>query len=167
MEGMNTVNTTAKFATLAFVAALSGLTTFSAQAASKAIGPAGCGLGNVVFGKENQILAATTNGTGVQTAGITSGTSNCDADSKMAQMTMFIETNRVALSNDVARGQGETVAALSNIMGCENSQTLGQGLKANYKEIFSNKENSIAISHSIQQTVKSTPSLAQSCQPLS
>ncbi|MEN0057326.1 MAG: DUF3015 family protein, partial [Bdellovibrio sp.] len=43
-------------------------------------GTAGCGLGSLVFGNEKgpvQIVAATLNGTGVQTFGITTGTSNC------------------------------------------------------------------------------------------
>lgn len=41
----------------------------------------GCGLGSIVFGNDNgtlkQVIAATLNGTGMQTFGITSGTSNC------------------------------------------------------------------------------------------
>ncbi len=43
-------------------------------------GVAGCGLGSMVFGNQEggiQVIAATLNGTGIQTFGITSGTSNC------------------------------------------------------------------------------------------
>jgi hypothetical protein len=144
--------------------ALSGQQAF----AQSGIGPAGCGLGNMLMGKDNQIFAATTNGTSnSQTFGITSGTSNCDKGGSLAQMSMFVESNRVALSNEAARGQGETVAALSSILGCQDADQLGQSLKSNYSEIFANKENSIAISRSIRSTIQNNPTLAQTCQPLS
>lgn len=142
----------------------------SSSSAFAAIGPAGCGLGNMVFGAQPgmiQVVAATLNGTGVQTFGITSGTSNCGPDHSMAQVIMFVESNRIALSNEAARGQGETVAALSTLMGCTDSQSLGQTLKSNYGEIFgANGENSIAISRSIKSAVQKSPALARTCQPL-
>lgn len=144
--------------------ALAGQSAF----AQSGVGPAGCGLGNMLLGKDSQIFAATTNGTsGSQTFGITSGTSNCERAGSMAQMTMFVESNRVALSNEAARGQGETVAALSSILGCSDASQLGAEMKANYAEIFANKENSIAISRSIQNTIQKNSTLAQTCQPLS
>ena len=144
--------------------ALSGSSAF----AQSGIGPAGCGLGNMLMGKDNQIFAATTNGSFYsQLFGITSGTSNCERGGSVAQMTMFVESNRVALSNESARGQGETVTALSSILGCEDAGQLGAEMKANYAEIFANKENSIAISRSIQSTIQKNPALAQTCQPLS
>src|SRR5690348_12703995 len=81
------------------------------------VGPAGCGLGNAVFGDQNQVLAATTNGTSLnQMFGITSGTSNCIDSSRSAQMESYINANRVELANDIARGQGETLAGLDNLM---------------------------------------------------
>lgn len=144
--------------------ALAGQSAF----AQSGVGPAGCGLGNMLLGKDSQIFASTTNGTsGSQTFGITSGTSNCERAGSMAQMTMFVESNRVALSNEAARGQGETVAALSSILGCSDASQLGAEMKANYAEIFANKENSIAISRSIQNTLQKNSTLAQTCQPLS
>ncbi|RYZ63378.1 MAG: DUF3015 domain-containing protein, partial [Proteobacteria bacterium] len=46
---------------------------------SRKYGTAGCGLGNMILGKENQVFAATTNGTlGNQSFGITFGTLNCE-----------------------------------------------------------------------------------------
>lgn len=135
----------------------------SAYAASAGIGPAGCGLGNVVFGKDNQVLAATTNGTSAnQTFGITSGTSNCTEMGGNAGMTLFIENNQVALENDAARGQGETVAALASMMGCQDVNAFGSTLKANYGEIFSSK-NAQSIGHSIRETVKKDERLARTC----
>jgi Protein of unknown function (DUF3015) len=153
-----------------FKAITIALLAFAGQSAfaQSGIGPAGCGLGNMVMGKDNQVFAATTNGTfASQLFGITSGTSNCERGGSVAQMTMFVESNRVALSNEAARGQGETVTALSSILGCQDADQLGADLKSNYSEIFANKENSVAISRSIQNTIQKNPALAQTCQPLS
>lgn len=135
----------------------------SAYAASAGIGPAGCGLGNVVFGKDNQVLAATTNGSSGQVFAITSGTSNCGDMSGMAGMTMFIENNQVALENDAARGQGETVATLASMMGCQDVNAFGSTLKSNYGSIFQSKDAKV-ITNSIQETVRKDERLARSCQ---
>ena len=107
-----------------------------------AYGMAGCGLGSLVF-KENtkaQILAATTNGTfGSQTFGITFGTSNCAENGHMAskeQVQSFIAANQQSLQNDVARGNGETLSGLAELMGRKNSPEFNATMKANYKNIF-------------------------------
>lgn len=149
------------------VLAIAFLGLFSQVALANQIGPAGCGLGNVVFKKDNQILAATTNGSSYnQLFAITSGTSNCGGDDQMAQMIMFIESNKIALSNEAARGQGETVAALSSLLGCSDSQSFGDVLKSNYSEIFKNRDNSIEISTSIKRSIEQSPTVARSCQHL-
>src|SRR6186713_935077 len=72
-----------KTTSLKFVCMLGlGLFFTSANAAADGYGPAGCGLGSMIFEPDSgftQVFAATTNGTsGNQTFGITSGTSNCD-----------------------------------------------------------------------------------------
>ena len=120
-------------------------------------GNAGCGLGSMVFGKQEgpvQILAATTNGTsGSQTFGITSGTSNCGKGVfAKAEINAFIQSNAVALESDIARGQGETLSTLNNMLNCDSQ--FGQTLQQNYKSIYSSGVNS---SEKIQV-------LAQSCQ---
>ena len=56
----------------------------------------------------------------MQTFGITSGTSNCGESGKQARANQFIEVNKVALENDLARGTGEAILALSEVMGCQN-----------------------------------------------
>jgi hypothetical protein len=110
-------------------------------AMAKPYGDAGCGLGSIVFGDEGgfkQVFAATLNGTGVQTFGISSGTSNCTDGGRVAdgkEVPMYIEVNRVALAKDAARGQGETLAGLANLLGCEPNK-LGATLKQNYSPIF-------------------------------
>ena len=106
-------------------------------------GSAGCGLGSLVIEEDNtwwkQVIAATLNGTGVQTFGISTGTSNCDSPTPMktAQVESYVEANRMALAKDIARGQGETIANLASVYGCKSSKTFGKALKSNYRSIFS------------------------------
>jgi hypothetical protein len=137
----------------------------SGQAFAKNYGTAGCGLGNVVMGKDSQILAATTNGTSYsQLFGITSGTSGCTDDGAVTaenQMPLFIETNRMALANDVARGSGETLANLSEVMGCDNAAHFATTLQKNYSVIFPSKNVETAqISDSIKNVVKGDSQLS-------
>jgi len=104
-------------------------------------GPAGCGLGSILFEPNSgwtQILAATTNTSfGTQTFGITSGTSNCNAPGtgkKAARA--FIETNRVALAKDIARGSGETIDGLARISGCSSAAQVGVHLQRRFPQLF-------------------------------
>lgn len=140
-------------ATLGFVA--------SANAASGlkgdgTYGSAGCGLGSMVFGKEEgamQVIAATLNGTGVQTFGITSGTSNCGKSLfAKAEVQSFIQSNAVALENDIARGQGETLNTLNNMLGCgaEFNGTLQQNYKNIYAPGVNSSEQIVAMAQSCQ-----------------
>ncbi len=125
-------------------------------------GSAGCGLGSMLFEGDQtwwkQVLAATTNSTGVQTIAITLGTSNCDSPSpiKVGQVEAYVEANKVALANDIARGNGETIVGLSNVYGCSNRMEFGKALKKNYKTIFSSAETtSKEITHNLN-TVAAT-----------
>lgn len=105
------------------------------QFTGQGYGVAGCGLGSVVFGDKPgmiQVVAATLNNTaGNQTFGITTGTSNCGESGKSARATQFIEVNKVSLENDLARGAGEAIVALSEVMGCQNADFTVQ-LKSAY-----------------------------------
>ena len=107
-------------------------------------GSAGCGLGSMIFEGDQtwwkQVLAATTNGTGFQTIAISLGTSNCDSPAplKVGQAEAYVEANKVALANDIARGNGETIVGLSKVYGCANSMEFGRALKSNYSMIFPN-----------------------------
>jgi len=125
-------------------------------------GSAGCGLGSMIFEGDQtwwkQVLAATTNGTGVQTVGISLGTSNCDSPAplKVGQAEAYVEANKVALANDIARGNGETIVGLSKVYGCANTTEFGRALKSNYTMIFPNTTaEAKEITHSIN-TVAST-----------
>ncbi len=130
----------------------------SAQAASYQA--QGCGLGSTIWtdgsSLMHQVLGATTNGTfGNQTFGMTSGTSNCELDGMGGQAQMvFIEANRSALANDIARGQGETLTSLVRMYGCE-STNVGPVLQKNYRKIFSSETVSASeINGQISAVVK-------------
>lgn len=115
---------------------LVGSVAFSA----KPYGDAGCGLGSVLFGSSgNQVLAATTNGSSYTNLfGISSGTSNCVADGAVTlnkEVPLYIEANKESLAKEATRGNGETIATLSQMMGCKQ-ESLGPALKKNYKTIF-------------------------------
>ena len=145
---------------LLLVVAAAALMTSSAFAAK--YGSAGCGLGSLGFEGDQtwwkQVLAATTNGTGFQTIAITLGTSNCDSPAplKVGQAEAYVEANKVALANDIARGNGETIVGLSKVYGCANSTEFGQALKSNYSSIFTTANaSSTEITHNIN-TVAST-----------
>ena len=101
-------------------------------------GVAGCGLGSIVFGNQPgamQVVAATLNGTGVQTFGITTGTSNCGPGLFAQRVTDFVKSNKVALQNDISKGQGETLASFEQMLDCKNAG-FAQDLKSNFETIF-------------------------------
>ncbi len=122
------------------------------------IGSAGCGLGNMLLGSDPgfiQVPAATTNGTsGNQTFGITTGTSNCGSGAMNAQLNNYVESNKIALAKEAARGQGETLAGLSQIVGCKNG--FETQIKSHYSQIFSN-DNTQDISSKIIQIAQNNP----------
>lgn len=106
---------------------------------------AGCGLGTaVVFPDANEwhehVLAATTNGTsGNQTFGMTSGTLGCEGANgplKLAQA--FMEDNMDQLALDAAKGQGETLAALSEVIGvdAQDSAAFNRTMQSNFDSMF-------------------------------
>ena len=135
------------------------------SATGGAYGPAGCGLGSIIFSPDSgftQVFAATTNGSsGNQTFGITSGTSNCDGTAggtKSAKA--YVQTNRAALAKDIARGKGETISGLSELMSCSNPNAVGAKLQKRFRAIFpSARATDEQVSDSIVQMLSSDPSL--------
>jgi hypothetical protein len=149
------------------IAAVSALSlTASTPAQARAYGPAGCGLGSLIFEPNSgftQIFAATTNGTfGNQTFGITSGTSNCAGGSGgSAGARVFVETNRVALAKDIARGQGETIDSLSRLAGCRASGAVGSSLQRRFDQIFTDASASDSqVSANVIEALRSDAALA-------
>jgi hypothetical protein len=138
--------------------------TAAAQAADK-YGPAGCGLGSMIFGNQKgfvQIFAATTNGTfGSQTFGITTGTSNCDGAMGGAGAKVFIEANKEALAKDISRGQGETLANLTTVAGCSDAAAVGSSLQKKFGALFPSASTPAEdVAENIVSTLKSDAALS-------
>lgn len=139
------------------------------QLSGQGYGMAGCGLGSMVFGDKPgmiQIVAATLNGIyGNQTFGITSGTSNCETPARAQRSAaFFITANRETIQKDIARGSGETLTSLSQILGCKNSDQVGMKLQQNYPAIFPNdKAPTDRVINSIMSTLKQDSDLGKSC----
>lgn len=106
----------------------------------------GCGLGTMIFdgqsGKVFKVLGATTNGTsGNQTFGITFGTLGCDGNGTVTsaeKLAMFIDGNIDNLARDMAKGEGETLATLSEVWGVEaaDKAAFNELAQENFAEVF-------------------------------
>jgi len=137
-------------------------------------GVAGCGLGSMLFGNQNtrehQVLAATTNGSSWnQTFAMSSGTLNCSPQLNLKtaevkkNMNMFISANNEALAVDIAKQNGETILALSQIVGCKDAQYLGTKLQSRYSTIY--QQNSIhSVTNNMYDVIASDNYLAENCQ---
>ncbi len=93
-------------------------------------------------GKVFKVLGATTNGTsGNQTFGITFGTLGCDGTGTInsaQKLALFIDGNLDNLARDIARGEGETLATLSEVWGIQASDkaAFNQLAKENFANVF-------------------------------
>src|SRR5690554_4198861 len=130
---------------------IAGAILVSASSFAAAATPAGCGAGyQFVFPEANQwyqhVMAATTNGTsGNQTFGMTSGTLGCESANgplKLAQA--FMDENMDQLAAEAAVGQGETLAALAEVMGVEAQDTaaFNRVIQSNFDSMFTTEATS-------------------------
>ena len=153
-----------KLALLASLIAVLAIDAASAQA--QTYGMAGCGLGALVFKNDpdvvKQVVAATLNGTGYQTFGISTGTSECQPAGRARRAALFIEVNREALAKDVARGAGETVENFSAVVGCTDPNALAASLRQNFKAVFQ-PVSTDTLTDTILETIQQDPVLASSC----
>lgn len=145
-----------------------GLAMSASSALAANYGTAGCGLGAMVFKDEPgkiQIVSATLNNIiSPQTSAITSGTSNCYEDDARAEAAMYVTVNEQALQNDIARGNGETLAGLGKIFKCEDTDMLGSALQRNYKSIFpATNVPGEDVAKSIESSITNDGALAHSC----
>lgn len=147
-----------------FILVIATILISASALAAKPYGMAGCGLGSQVMGKEgNQILAATTNGTGTQTFGISSGTSNCvTATQQTAMIKNFIEANYASLVTDMAKGQGDSIKTLSNFYGCDMN-TFATEMKSHYETITPAKEDATRVMVNINNVISNSSALTASC----
>jgi len=129
-------------------------------------GLSGCGLGSIIFGAKPgmvQIPSATTNGIyGIQTFGITSGTSNCEIPRMGQTAAVYIEANREVVMKDASRGEGETMMDLALIYNCDNTELFGQKIQNNFGQIFKST-NAYDSSRAIINTIKADSALAANC----
>ncbi len=137
------------------------------QVSGAGYGTAGCGLGSILFGAKPgkiQILSSTTNGVySNNTFGITSGTSNCDIAAMGQQAAVFIEVNREIVKKDAARGNGETLASLSELMNCSDAALFGQNVHDNYDKIFADGQSAFSSARELLRSIKGNQALASTC----
>lgn len=139
------------------VIASAALTLMVSTSAMAAHGPAGCGLGSVLFqGKEGlvfNVLAATFNGTSAnQTFGMSTGTLGCEnAKTEKVAAVSFIENNRVALSNDISKGEGQTLDAYLSMINAPSADR--SALKSNFGTIFAKGNSAEEVHSAIQSTI--------------
>lgn len=120
---------------------------FSASSAF-ALDSTGCGLGSLAFrgnsGIVPQVAAVTTNAFfGIQTFGITSGTSGCDPNGRISGgtgvMFTFLEKNLEQFALDASRGEGETINTIASLMNLPAEQ-VGKTAKENFAVLFPQKD---------------------------
>ena len=131
----------------------------------------GCGLGTLLFdgntGVGAHIFAMTTNGSfGNATFGMSSGTLGCDASQPIRYKgeRVYISANMTKLAADMARGGGETLAGLSEIMGisAQDKPAFYALARKNFERIFpSESATSDQVTANLIAALKADPSLAK------
>ncbi len=113
-------------------------------------------------------MMATTNGTfGSQTFGISFGNSGCTNDGKVMaehQTSMFVASAFETLSEDMARGDGEHLAALTTLMGVpvEHHTAFFAMTQQHYRGLVEAGEiSSIAVIKALQDAMTGQPVFAQ------
>ena len=155
------------------IAVLFGMQAGLAMATNPDTGP-GCGLGKILWAdhahQKNiapQVMMATTNGTGMNTFAISSGTSGCTNDGKIMaehKATVFTAANFENLSQDMAQGRGEHLASLATLVGVPANH---QGeffamTQERYTSLLKTGEASpVAMVKAINDAIASHPVLAQ------
>src|SRR5688500_2598663 len=144
-----------------------------AQKTNTDTGP-GCGLGKELWSNASnqksiggQVLAATTNGTGIQTFGITSGTSGCTSDGTILgqyKVNVYASANFDNLSQDMARGNGEHLASFAELLNIpqENRAEFYTIAQTQYRGMLQSGENTpAAMLASLDSGMSSHPTLAK------
>ena len=145
----------------------------SSQAAKK-YGMAGCGLGTYVIKSSGGIMQATAASTNFtvfsKIIGIVAGASNCvpDEGEKAALFQeQFVSKNFISLSKEIAQGDGETLAAFSDSLGCKHEvfSTVASRLKDAYPQIFSSP-GALSALETAKEQLRKDPALVKSCSAL-
>ncbi|MEX5213880.1 MAG: DUF3015 domain-containing protein [Nitrospiraceae bacterium] len=135
------------------VAMLLAIQVGTAYATNPDTGP-GCGLGKMLWADHKnqkniapQVLMVTTNGTGMNTFAISSGTSGCTNDGQVwasQKVNTFVATNLDNLMQEMAQGQGEHLASLASLMGvsAEHQAAFFAIAKERYIDLTEGRESS-------------------------
>ena len=155
------------------IAVLFGAQAGLAMASNPDTGP-GCGLGKLAWAEYKgqkeiapQVLMVTTNGTGMNTFAISSGTSGCTNDGKIMgehKTTVFASLNFDALTAEMAQGQGEHLASLATLMGvpAERHAAFFAMTQERYASLVQAGEASpVALVKSLNDAIAGHPVLAQ------
>lgn len=131
----------------------------------------GCGVGSKLFdtqkGVAPQVLAVTTNGsTGNQTFGITSGTLGCTQDGLVKsnwKTAMFIDGNREQVARDMSSGSGESLEALSALIGVsdEHKPAFFRVTQENFSSIFRAEAGTEQVMAALREVLARDPELAR------
>ena len=135
-------------------------------------GMAGCGLGTFVVDPDSsgfaQAFAATTNGTAYsQIGGIISGTSNCvpdEGEKKAMNQEQFVLHNLASLAKEITQGEGETLSAFTEELGC--SASISTAVKSELKSnagIILAAPGAIAVLESAKEMIRSKPEISKHC----
>lgn len=136
---------------------------------------ADCAVGGFVVNRRTgiieQLLAFTTNGTFFITyaGAITTGTSGCSNSGiikREYEQQVFVAANYDALSEDVARGHGENLAAMSALLGCPAvlSGEVGRVAQAHFGQIVAaGADRTPALLAALKDALRVHPALSASC----
>jgi len=138
-------------------------------------GMAGCGLGSMIFTRNQrseQWLAAIFNdGLFPQSFSISTGTSNCvdvDEEQSQAEQEIFIDSNFNALRIDAARGDGESLRAYAELLGCHKEglyDTFASLSQGQFNFIFSDAQPR-SVAERYRDSLKRSRALKTRCDRL-
>ena len=130
----------------------------------------GCGAGAIIWkgqsGMAANVLAATTNGMfGNQTLGMTFGTLGCNGEQTVSneyEKKIFVASNMDNLAEDAAKGSGDHLASLAELVGVASADKSAffAMAKANYSSVFT-QSNQDSLLVSLNQAMSTDPVLVK------
>lgn len=132
----------------------------------------GCGYGWQVVKDTSLVSSYTrslTNALTSSTFGMTSGTSGCAKHSivkKDAEAASYAFTNFDSLKSDMAKGEGETLAGLGRLMGCNDASlsTFSSSVRSQYQNVLPAANTGAAeMFYNVKSVIQNNPALATTC----
>jgi len=138
---------TAKTFTVFLMSIAAFALSMSTSAANRTLGDAyqECGIGGAIF-KNNRTMAAISNITwDLGTTAVSSNLSSDDScNDSTAATAMFIHESYDILEQDIAKGEGEHISALLDIVSCGDSATAISLVREDFSEVASAEDYSEA-----------------------